>query len=625
MIHIAKMPDADSCIVRDSYRVAREVANGYLNNESFFVPGEVQVEIIQRTKSSQVAFWDFFDNTINYGRSAFSMVGKYNGEMTNMMVRIEGKVSDTPVSLEVSRVTFSARIIGIVTTPVNITSISVDESGLIWTAQTDLYQDITHDVNAFTAYVNGFVIYNKFVSIVQIGTEITFTSENKIRENIIVQLSHLKDNSKLAAFNSIDVTNDSMQPKSQLQDTGSYIDEFGTRIYLSFDPALSLGTDINPLKIEVFSNGEERDLNDFGGVAYNIDKDTVILSMNSSRPIYEGESVTINIYDDFIVDVAETINVSISDNRSTQNNYELPLSGQVLPDGVTIELVVPNVQDVLFDETQWSIGADANTYYPAHVEQVGNIIYISLNTDSIIPNEAVTVDHDSVEHNIDTFTNYSVTNNSNGSSDTTPPVITLVGDNPQTVNLGGTYSELGATASDDTDGDITANIIIDSSNVDANTEGSYAVTYNVQDAAGNNASQVTRTVNVVQAYGAEQITNGDFATGDLTGFEQKDSAALSVVNNAANVSTNGSYDGIQTTYNITAGKTYRFLCDITNYADTIRVQIVGNGAEGLEYINSNGTHEIEFSPTVSGQLVIQSNGIHPNSFTIDNISLKEKL
>ena len=81
-------------------------------------------------------------------------------------------------------------------------------------------------------------------------------------------------------------------------------------------------------------------------------------------------------------------------------------------------------------------------------------------------------------------------------SDNTPPAITLTGANPQTITVGTTYSELGATCSDDTDGPITT-IMIDSSSVDVTTAGSYAVTYDCADAAGNDATQLTRTVNVV--------------------------------------------------------------------------------------------------------------------------------
>ncbi len=81
--------------------------------------------------------------------------------------------------------------------------------------------------------------------------------------------------------------------------------------------------------------------------------------------------------------------------------------------------------------------------------------------------------------------------------DTTAPVITLVGDNPQTLVSRDTYPELGATAVDNFDTNSTANIVINSSAVDTFTVGSYTVTYSLTDAHGNVAAPVTRTVNVV--------------------------------------------------------------------------------------------------------------------------------
>jgi Zn-dependent metalloprotease len=82
-----------------------------------------------------------------------------------------------------------------------------------------------------------------------------------------------------------------------------------------------------------------------------------------------------------------------------------------------------------------------------------------------------------------------------GTPDTTKPVITLVGPSPVNVNVGDTYNDQGATATDNVDGDITSNIVTVNP-VDTNTAGTYIVTYNVSDAAGNAADEVTRTVNV---------------------------------------------------------------------------------------------------------------------------------
>ena len=91
-----------------------------------------------------------------------------------------------------------------------------------------------------------------------------------------------------------------------------------------------------------------------------------------------------------------------------------------------------------------------------------------------------------------------VLGSASGETDTTAPVITLVGANPQTVEAGNlTYSELGANATDNYDGDLTSSIVIDDSAVDTSAVGSYTVTYNVTDAAGNDAIELERTVNVV--------------------------------------------------------------------------------------------------------------------------------
>ena len=86
--------------------------------------------------------------------------------------------------------------------------------------------------------------------------------------------------------------------------------------------------------------------------------------------------------------------------------------------------------------------------------------------------------------------------NGNSNGDTTKPVITLIGDATVSVNVGATYSDAGATASDNVDGTITSSISANST-VDTTTAGTYTVTYNVSDTAGNAADAVVRTVNVV--------------------------------------------------------------------------------------------------------------------------------
>lgn len=79
--------------------------------------------------------------------------------------------------------------------------------------------------------------------------------------------------------------------------------------------------------------------------------------------------------------------------------------------------------------------------------------------------------------------------------DTIAPVITLLGDNPVTLTVGETYVDAGATALDAIEGDLTPAISVFNP-VDTSVAGTYAITYDVTDSAGNAATTVTRTVQV---------------------------------------------------------------------------------------------------------------------------------
>lgn len=79
--------------------------------------------------------------------------------------------------------------------------------------------------------------------------------------------------------------------------------------------------------------------------------------------------------------------------------------------------------------------------------------------------------------------------------DIEPPVIVINGSNPISISVGSVYTELGATATDNVDGDISANIQI-SETVNTAVAGTYTITYSVIDSSGNEAT-TTRTVNVI--------------------------------------------------------------------------------------------------------------------------------
>jgi hypothetical protein len=114
--------------------------------------------------------------------------------------------------------------------------------------------------------------------------------------------------------------------------------------------------------------------------------------------------------------------------------------------------------------------------------------------------------------------------------DTGAPVITLTGNGTIEVNLGDVYTDAGATATDDQDGDITPTA---TGTVNTEKVGSYTITYSAVDAAGNEAAEVVRTVNVkaeklaktysvVESYTptSPEVTYSQVVSVSVTGFDK---------------------------------------------------------------------------------------------------------
>jgi autotransporter-associated beta strand protein len=85
--------------------------------------------------------------------------------------------------------------------------------------------------------------------------------------------------------------------------------------------------------------------------------------------------------------------------------------------------------------------------------------------------------------------------------DTTKPVIALIGASSVNVDYGSSYSDLGARVTDNKDAERAIN---GTGSVDTSVSGTYIVTFNATDAAGNVADTVTRTVVV----GPAPVTDG---------------------------------------------------------------------------------------------------------------------
>jgi len=170
--------------------------------------------------------------------------------------------------------------------------------------------------------------------------------------------------------------------------------------------------------------------------------------------------------------------------------------------------------------------------------------------------------------------------------DTTPPAITLNGDSSVTLTRGSSYSEAGATATDDVDGSVAVTV---SGSVDTMSVGEYTLSYSATDSAGNTAT-LTRNVTVIHdtippvitLNGASEIT---LSTGES--YSEEGATATDNVDGTLLVSISGSVDtSTEGTYTLT----YRATDLDGNEATVIRTVIVETivyeEVEGLNYLNA---------------------------------------
>ena len=180
-------------------------------------------------------------------------------------------------------------------------------------------------------------------------------------------------------------------------------------------------------------------------------------------------------------------------------------------------------------------------------------------------------------------------------ADTTPPVITLVGDAEVTIEVYTAYDDDGATALDDEDGDITDDINIVST-VNPNIVGTYMVTYNVSDSSENAAEEVVRTVYVVDTEIPLISLIGDNSYYHEVNTPYVDDGAIAVDNYDGNISKDIIVTG---TVDVTILGEHILTYDVVdsegNAADTVTrtVIVVDRTAPEINLSNTNLNMEIE--------------------------------
>jgi hypothetical protein len=209
--------------------------------------------------------------------------------------------------------------------------------------------------------------------------------------------------------------------------------------------------------------------------------------------------------------------------------------------------------------------------------------------------------------------------------DTIAPVITIIGSASINHEQGDTYTDQGATALDSLDGSVTVAV---TGTVNTNAGGTYTLSYNATDLAGNNATTVTRDVIVADtiiptitmlgdavmdhtsgtAFVDPGYTANDNFDGDITG-----DVATTFVNNSTeyllsyNVSDNAGNAAVtqNRTVNVVVPSSISVEAETATIGGTSTIDILGSGWTGSGYVKiQDATFEagdyLEYSITAFG-------------------------
>jgi len=220
--------------------------------------------------------------------------------------------------------------------------------------------------------------------------------------------------------------------------------------------------------------------------------------------------------------------------------------------------------------------SSSNTSLNSNITTSNNTTNSSTNSnsdDNIVSNNSDTNSSSNDTNNsISTSTNENHSTSSNTQTtpiDNTPPVITISGDNPLKIAVGDNFSDLGATAIDDIDGEV---VVTSIGTVDTSTIGDYNITYTAIDNAGNEANAI-RVVQVIDNIPPVITISGDnpleVTQGDT--FSDPGATATDNIDGEVAVTPIGSVDmSVVGDYNIT----YTATDSAGNEANTTRVVTV---------------------------------------------------
>ncbi|HIE58618.1 MAG TPA: DUF5011 domain-containing protein, partial [Hydrogenothermaceae bacterium] len=351
------------------------------------------------------------------------------------------------------------------------------------------------------------------------------------------------------------------------------------------------------------------------GVLKNTEADVTTGNFAGTVPMTIASFLGGSYYDGAVDDIA-IFNTALNDANITQN-YQNGLAGKGYDNPDTVPPVITLLGSTPVEVERGTVYTDAGATATDDVD--GNI---TANIVTVNPVDANTVGEYNVTYNVSDASGNAAVEvvRTVNVVDKTKPVITRLGAEPVSVVLGTPYVDAGASATDDVDGNITANIVTDNP-VNVNLIGQYIITYNVSDAAGNAAVQVTRTVNVVDAgtpvitllgknpvdviKGTTYTDAGATANDDVDG----DITANIITVNPVDTNTVGEYN---VTYNVSdaAGnpavevvRTVRVIADNVAPVITLTGTTPLTVEQGTSYIDAGATATDNIDGTITANIV----------------------
>ena len=332
--------------------------------------------------------------------------------------------------------------------------------------------------------------------------------------------------------------------------------------------------------------------------------ETMLTSDNADQTISLGDSIQVITID---VTVGSTCTETLS------------VSSSNLPEGVTVSL----------DNNQITIGGTPSS------NSIGNFDYeIILNLadpEAILTGSIMVENNNTTETNqnssggetdsLSSETNDSIISNSpdsSTSSDTVSPVLTLIGGSTVTLYVGDRYTEQGAFGIDDVDGNISSVMEIDNQSVDTSSPGTYTVSYDIKDAAGNQAITIYRTVIVLENNsiidtstssstnsGTSTITSDTTSTSDT--FTINVTASSSSDYTLSGTDRIGSVSGADSSVTVNVGDNLNFSVDASGHPFYLKT-VQGTGTDDLiSDVSNNGTSDgtVSWTPTNAGTYYYQ--------------------